>query len=168
MTFLISACGSSFHLARLTSAFILSHQDERHKYQKGVVCRWSIITSSPLWLRVEFAKFDVEFSENCSKDYVELSNSNFGKVCGNNLTGVSQVLRQTQINVTFTTDNSNEFGGFILKITSVGMIYVFSGSIVIKYCCIDVMKQQIMHALYRMSYFYIYYETTTVQSNCGV
>ena len=118
-------CGSSFQLARLTSAFISSPLDKTHKYQSGVVCQWTISTSSPLWLRVEFAKFDIEFSENCSKDSIEFSSSNLGKVCGNNITGVSRVVRQPKINITFSTDYSIEFSGFVLKVTSVGKSYIF-------------------------------------------
>ena len=88
------------------------------------MCHWSITTSSPLWLRVEFAKFDVELSDNCSKDSVDFSTSNLGKVCGNNLTGASHVVRQSRINVTFSTDFSNEVSGFVLKVTGVGMVHI--------------------------------------------
>lgn len=84
------------------------------------MCHWTITTSSPLWLHVEVAKFDLEFSEKCSKDSVNFSSSIIGKLCGNNLTGVSFVVKQAQINIVFMTDYNNENQGFIFKITGVG------------------------------------------------
>ena len=114
----ISACGSSLHLSQSASAIVMAPQDHNHKYQPGTVCRWSISTDSPLWLQIKIERLDLELSQDCTKDFVDVSS--IGAICAANFTGMSYVLKQTQINVTFVSNMMNEEEGFLLKITSVG------------------------------------------------
>ena len=96
----------------------MSSHGQNNKYQPDMLCRWSVSTDSPLWIHVEIEKLNLESSVNCTKDLVEVSS--IGKMCDHNLRGMSYVVKQRQINITFISDFSNEYEGFVLKITSVG------------------------------------------------
>ena len=83
-----------------------------------MVCKWYISTISPLWLYVEIEQFDLELSEKCTKDFVDVTS--VGRLCGSHLFRTSYVKKQTQLNVTFVSDMTTEADGFVWKITSVG------------------------------------------------
>ncbi|XP_067326675.1 cubilin [Anolis sagrei] len=81
-----SACGGTFHMER--GAFNSPNFPEA--YPQNVECVWNIRSSPGNRLQLSFTDFQMEESEGCTKDYVEiredsLSGQQMGRYCGNTL-----------------------------------------------------------------------------------
>lgn len=93
----------------------------RGLYRPGVVCKWSIATHRDLLLKITIDRLDVEKSPLCTKDYLQISNGN--KLC--DYQQYKEILVQSNMtDIMFISDLSNQFTGFVLMVTSVGMSYI--------------------------------------------
>ncbi|XP_061441668.1 cubilin [Rhineura floridana] len=81
-----SACGGTFHMER--GAFNSPNFPE--PYPPNIECVWNILSSPGNQLQLSFTEFQMEESEGCTKDYLEIREGNFsgllvGQYCGNSL-----------------------------------------------------------------------------------
>lgn len=84
--FRLSDCGGTFVAP---SGVISTPKYPTQNYDNKLTCEWAIVTDASHSLTFQFTDFDLEESENCTKDYVEISDPVFHKVlwkgCGNQL-----------------------------------------------------------------------------------
>ena len=104
------------HLLRHQSAIIHSPTNGLH-YPPATLCNWNVTTQPLLWLRINIERFSLEMSQNCSKDYVDVSG--LGRRCGMGDLG-SYVIKRSFIDMTFATDFDTEEEGFQISVVSVG------------------------------------------------
>ncbi|NXG01683.1 CUBN protein, partial [Sakesphorus luctuosus] len=81
-----SSCGGTFHMDR--GAFNSPGYPE--PYPLNSECVWTILSSPGNRLQLSFIAFQVEFSSNCTKDYLEIREGSetgtlAGRFCGNSL-----------------------------------------------------------------------------------
>ncbi|XP_029444624.1 cubilin [Rhinatrema bivittatum] len=81
-----SACGGTFHMER--GAF--NSPSYPDAYPPNTECIWTILSSPGNRLQLSFITFQLQNSENCTCDYVEIREGNatgqlVGKYCGNSL-----------------------------------------------------------------------------------
>ncbi|NXD11879.1 CUBN protein, partial [Nothocercus nigrocapillus] len=108
-----SSCGGTFHMER--GAF--SSPGYPEPYPLDTECVWKILSSPGNRLQLSFIAFQVEQSDGCTKDYLEIREGNetgvlAGRFCGNSLpvnytSTVGHVLW-----VKFVSDSSITAGGF--------------------------------------------------------
>ncbi|NWR90257.1 CUBN protein, partial [Furnarius figulus] len=82
----LSACGGTFHMDR--GAFNSPGYPE--PYPLNSECVWTILSSPGNRLQLSFIAFQMEFSHDCTKDYLEIREGNdtgmlAGRFCGNSL-----------------------------------------------------------------------------------
>ena len=94
------------------SAKNLSTGNYRNNYQ----CIYIITATSGNVITLEFVKFDLELSRNCSKDRLEITGRVKEALCGSNHT--NYVVHGTRVMLNFSTDSSVSRAGFIIRYTS--------------------------------------------------
>lgn len=111
---ILSDCGGKFIG---TNGVISTPGFPSENYENNKHCMWNIRTDQSHSLMFQFIDFDLETSDNCTKDYIEILDPVFNKLlwkgCG------SQMPNQTvfksernQLNVRLVTDNSTTAKGF--------------------------------------------------------
>ncbi|XP_006159809.2 LOW QUALITY PROTEIN: cubilin [Tupaia chinensis] len=80
----LSACGGTFHMGE----GIFNSPGYPEVYPPNVECVWNIISSPGNRLQLSFISFQLEDSQDCSKDFVEIREGNatghlVGRYCGN-------------------------------------------------------------------------------------
>ncbi|XP_063159632.1 cubilin [Candoia aspera] len=108
-----SACGGTFHMER--GAFNSPSFPE--PYPLNVECVWNLLSSPGNRLQLSFTDFQVEESEGCTKDYIEIREGNFsgplvGRYCGNSLPVNYTSITGHILWVTFVSDGSISRRGF--------------------------------------------------------
>ncbi|XP_071475764.1 cubilin [Marmota flaviventris] len=108
-----SACGGTFHMAE----GILDSPGYPEVYPPNMECVWNIVSSPGNRLQLSFISFQLEDSQNCSRDFVEIREGNatgplVGRYCGNFLPlNYSSVLGHI-LWIRFVSDGSGSGMGF--------------------------------------------------------
>ena len=110
----LSACGGKFSGIE---GIITTPKYPTHNYENSLNCEWNIKTDKSHSLTFQFLDFDLEKSENCSKDYVEIYDPVFDNVlwkgCGNQMPNQTIFKSQrNELNVRLVTDNDITTKGF--------------------------------------------------------
>ncbi|XP_006894385.1 PREDICTED: cubilin-like [Elephantulus edwardii] len=79
-----SACGGTFHMAEGT----FNSPGYPENYPSNIECVWNLVSSPGNQLQLSFITFQLEDSEDCNKDFVEIREGNatghlVGRHCGN-------------------------------------------------------------------------------------
>lgn len=107
-------CGGMF----VTSNGIISSTGyPTHNYENNLICEWSMKTDQSHSLVLQLLDFDLESSDNCTKDYLEVFdpvyNKTLWKGCGGQLPNVTTFKsQQNEINVRLVTDTALNAKGF--------------------------------------------------------
>ncbi|MBZ3891922.1 Cubilin [Sciurus carolinensis] len=108
-----SVCGGTFHMAE----GILDSPGYPEVYPPNMECVWNIVSSPGNRLQLSFISFQLEDSQNCSRDFVEIREGNatgrlVGRYCGNVLPlNYSSVLGHV-LWIRFVSDGSGSGLGF--------------------------------------------------------
>ncbi|XP_040824205.1 cubilin [Ochotona curzoniae] len=115
-----SACGGNFYMAegRFDSP---GYPDI---YPSNVECVWNIISSPGNRFQLSFISFQLEDSQNCSKDFVEIREGNatgqlVGRYCGNSLPHNYSSIMGHILWIRFVSDGSGSGTGFQASFTKV-------------------------------------------------
>ncbi|KAK9396207.1 cubilin [Crotalus adamanteus] len=108
-----SACGGTFHMER--GAFNSPSFPE--PYPLNIECVWNLLSSPGNRLQLSFTDFQVEESEGCTRDYIEIREGNFsgslvGRYCGNSLPVNYTSIIGHILWVKFVSDGSSSRRGF--------------------------------------------------------
>ncbi|XP_004860031.1 cubilin [Heterocephalus glaber] len=115
-----SACGGNFH--RATGTFETpSYPDV---YPPNSECVWSIISSPGNRIQLSFISFQLEDSQNCSKDFVEIREGNatgplVGRYCGSSLPRNYSSITEHLLWIRFVSDGSSNSMGFQATFTKI-------------------------------------------------
>ncbi|XP_008147050.2 cubilin [Eptesicus fuscus] len=108
-----SACGGDFHMAEGT----FDSPGYPEVYPSNVECVWNIVSSPGNRLQLSFITFQLEDSQDCSRDFVEIREENatghlLGRYCGNTLPlNYSSIVAQS-LWIRFVSDGSGSGTGF--------------------------------------------------------
>ena len=86
-------------------------------YSNDAKCLWEIERPVGYVVELTFLSFDLQQSQDCEADYVEIKHRSFywptvvGKFCGSSFPGVIQV-NDSKVYVEFNTDSSGKYTGF--------------------------------------------------------
>lgn len=110
----LSDCGGTFTGFQ---GFISTPKYPSHNYENKKNCEWNIRTDSAHSLTFQMIDFDLETSDNCTKDYVEIYDPVFNKQlwrgCGNQLPNDTIFSSQrNELNVRLVTDDTITAKGF--------------------------------------------------------
>ncbi|KAM5235406.1 cubilin [Ctenodactylus gundi] len=109
----MSACGGSFHMVE----GIFDSPGYPDVYPPSVECIWSIVSSPGNQIQLSFISFQLEDSQNCSRDFVEVREGNatghlVGRYCGNSLPHNYSAIIEHILWVRFVSDGSGSGTGF--------------------------------------------------------
>ncbi|XP_048577046.1 cubilin [Nematostella vectensis] len=122
-----SACRVSSEYSRNTrkdsSSGEISSYEYPNKYENHVTCIWSISGSNWYRYKLTFESFDLEPSDNCVADFVEIRDGYsfkevLGRFCGNKTIPEPVYTSGEFLWMKFKTNNSTRYGGFKAKYTS--------------------------------------------------
>uniref|UniRef100_A0A4X2M7T4 Cubilin n=1 Tax=Vombatus ursinus TaxID=29139 RepID=A0A4X2M7T4_VOMUR len=107
-----SACGGTFHMAE----GVFNSPGYPDIYPPNVECVWNIPSSPGNQLQLSFITFQLEESENCTKDYLEIREGNAtghlaGRYCGHSLSNYTSVVGHV-LWIKFVSDGSGSGLGF--------------------------------------------------------
>ncbi|XP_015441120.1 cubilin isoform X1 [Pteropus alecto] len=108
-----SACGGSFHMAE----GIFNSPGYPEIYPSNVECVWNIVSSPGNRLQLSFITFQLEDSQDCSRDFVEIREGNttghlVGRYCGNVLPLNYSSIAGHALWIRFVSDGSGSGVGF--------------------------------------------------------
>lgn len=87
-----------------------------HNYEDNLICDWSIMTDKSHSIVLQLLDFDLEDSNNCTKDFLEvfdpIYNKTLWKGCGSQLPNATFKSEQNAINVRLVTDDAINAKGF--------------------------------------------------------
>ena len=104
------ACGSN---RTVNGPGTIHNPQSNGYYERDVACEWNIRGNGGKHLVLTFNKLDLEVSEGCQNDYVEIEN--VGRYCKPDQTGITIEVRSDRATVRFVTNMENEKSGFELK-----------------------------------------------------
>ncbi|XP_036131390.1 cubilin [Molossus molossus] len=115
-----SACGGDFHMAEGT----LNSPGYPEVYPSDVECVWNIVSSPGNRLQLSFITFQLEESQDCRRDFVEIRKENatghlVGRYCGNALPLTSPSLVAHSLWIRFVSDASGTGTGFQATFASI-------------------------------------------------
>ncbi|XP_010605410.1 cubilin [Fukomys damarensis] len=115
-----SACGGNFH--RASGTFETPGYPDI--YPLNAECVWNIISSPGNRIQLSFISFQLEDSQNCSKDFVEIREGNatgplVGRYCGSSLPHNYSSVTEHLLWVRFVSDGSSSSGGFQATFTKI-------------------------------------------------
>lgn len=110
----LSDCGGTFSGSH---GVISTPKYPTQNYENKKNCEWNIKTDESHSLTFQFTDFDLESSENCSKDFVEIYDPLFDKQlwkgCGNQMPNRTVFKSErNQLNIRLTTDETTTAKGF--------------------------------------------------------
>ncbi|XP_006766106.1 PREDICTED: cubilin, partial [Myotis davidii] len=108
-----SACGGDFHMAEGT----FDSPGYPEVYPSNVECVWNIVSSPGNRLQLSFITFQLEDSQDCSRDFVEIREENatghlVGRYCGNTLPLNYSSIVAHNLWIRFVSDGSGSGTGF--------------------------------------------------------
>ncbi|XP_005856789.1 PREDICTED: cubilin, partial [Myotis brandtii] len=108
-----SACGGDFHMAEGT----FDSPGYPEVYPSNVECVWNIVSSPGNRLQLSFITFQLEDSQDCSRDFVEIREENatghlVGRYCGNTLPLNYSSIVAHSLWIRFVSDGSGSGTGF--------------------------------------------------------
>ncbi|XP_074049030.1 cubilin [Macrotis lagotis] len=108
-----SACGGAFHMVE----GVISSPSYPDIYPPNVECVWNIPSSPGNQLQLSFITFQLEESEGCTKDYLEIHEGNVtgplvGRYCGHSLSFNYTSIVGHNLWIRFVSDGSNSGVGF--------------------------------------------------------
>ncbi|XP_053215446.1 cubilin [Podarcis raffonei] len=108
-----SACGGTFHMER--GAFNSPNFPE--PYPPNIECVWNILVSPGNRLQLSFTDFQMEASDDCNKDYLEIREANVsghlvGRFCGDSVLENYTSITGHGLWVIFVSDASGDGRGF--------------------------------------------------------
>ncbi|EDO47292.1 predicted protein, partial [Nematostella vectensis] len=117
--------GYNFHASYETVNFHsssgeISSYEYPNKYENHVTCIWSISGSNWYRYKLTFESFDLEPSDNCVADFVEIRDGYsfkevLGRFCGNKTIPEPVYTSGEFLWMKFKTNNSTRYGGFKAK-----------------------------------------------------
>ncbi|XP_023561215.1 cubilin [Octodon degus] len=115
-----SACGGSFHMA----AGIFETPGYPDVYPPNTECVWNIRSSPSNRIQLSFMSFQLEASQDCSKDFVEIREGNstghlVGRYCGSSLPQNFSVTVENLMWIRFVSDGSHNSMGFQASFTMI-------------------------------------------------
>uniref|UniRef100_U3KLX7 Cubilin n=1 Tax=Oryctolagus cuniculus TaxID=9986 RepID=U3KLX7_RABIT len=115
-----SACGGTFYMAE--GGFDSPGYPD--VYPPNVECVWNIVSSPGNQLQLSFISFQLEDSQNCSKDFMEIREGNatgqlVGRYCGNSLPHNYSSIVGHVLWIRFVSDGSGSGTGFQASFTKV-------------------------------------------------
>ncbi|KAL5234243.1 hypothetical protein ACI65C_001653 [Semiaphis heraclei] len=120
----VESCGGYFDTFNGTIKFPDSNTSLT--YQSNMNCAWTIDVNSSRVVNMSFVWIDIEKSNICSYDYVEILNGDdedgkvLGKFCGNSLPLNNSIISDSYtVKVRFRSDGSKNFRGFQLNYTTI-------------------------------------------------
>uniref|UniRef100_A0A8C3CRJ2 Cubilin n=1 Tax=Cairina moschata TaxID=8855 RepID=A0A8C3CRJ2_CAIMO len=127
-----SSCGGTFHMDR--GAFNSPGYPE--SYPLNTECVWTILSSPGNRLQLSFITFQVEYSDGCTKDYLEIREQNAtgrlaGRFCGNSLPSNYTSTVGHILWVKFVSDSSGTGVGFRATFSHWEILVIFS----LETCC---------------------------------
>ncbi|XP_063985313.1 cubilin homolog [Diachasmimorpha longicaudata] len=110
-----SACGGDYYAESGT----LTSPGYPDSYTMNAECEWTLRTAPGNGITLTFSKFNIEYSENCDRDYLEIrEQSAIGKIigvyCGNNINAVES---REEIWIKFKSDGVGTGEGFTAEYT---------------------------------------------------
>lgn len=111
---LSEACGGELTSEEGT----LASPNYPRSYPNSANCEWTLITSPGNKVYVVFEKFDVEYSEQCNEDYLEIREDNgggnlLGVYCGTEIPTNTTIA--SKLYIKFHSSNKNNGKGFVLQ-----------------------------------------------------
>uniref|UniRef100_A0A8C6W9S3 Cubilin n=1 Tax=Nannospalax galili TaxID=1026970 RepID=A0A8C6W9S3_NANGA len=108
-----SACGGTFHMVDGT----FNSPGYPDYYPAYVECVWDIVSSPGNQLQLSFISFQLENSQNCNRDFVEIREGNatghlLGRYCGNSLPHNYSSIMGHSLWIRFVSDGSGSGTGF--------------------------------------------------------
>ena len=91
-------------------------------YPDSMVCLWTIQCSPETALRMTYYDFQLEDIPFCNSDYIIVSNKRERECARINVPYFLETGLQ-QINVTFVTDNVNQYRGFLINFAAKGKVF---------------------------------------------
>lgn len=92
---MFSVCGGYLRATNETQRFYSHPKYGQRNYKGNMDCTWTIQSDPDYSVQLTFEVFEVEHTENCSLDYVEIYDYSgpdtkyFGKYCGNSVSCLS-------------------------------------------------------------------------------
>ena len=113
------ACSNRGYVSTLTGTFgEFASTDYPLAYPNDVKCSWELQVSAANLIQLTFHSFDLQQSQNCTADYVEIKQGKYrfksqviGKFCGSSLP-VSLQSNYSKVFVDFVADSSGRYPGF--------------------------------------------------------
>ncbi|XP_058537778.1 cubilin isoform X1 [Neofelis nebulosa] len=115
-----SACGGTFHMAE----GIFNSPGYPEVYPSNVECVWNIVSSPGNRLQLSFITFQLEDSQDCNRDFVEIREGNatgtlVGRYCGNVLPLNYSSIVGHRLWIQFVSDGSGSGIGFQATFTNI-------------------------------------------------
>ncbi|XP_003786834.1 cubilin [Otolemur garnettii] len=115
-----SACGGTFHMAE----GIFDSPGYPEVYPPNTECVWNIVSSPGSQLQLSFISFQLEDSQDCSRDFVEIREENatghlVGRYCGHSLPDNFSSTIEHSLWVKFVSDGSGSGIGFQAMFTKI-------------------------------------------------
>ncbi|KAF6371602.1 cubilin [Rhinolophus ferrumequinum] len=115
-----SACGGNFHMTE----GVFNSPGYPEVYPSNVECVWNIVSSPGNRLQLSFITFQLEESQDCSRDFVEIREGNatghlVGRYCGNVLPVNYSSIVGHSLWIRFVSDGSSSGTGFQATFTNV-------------------------------------------------
>ncbi|TKR76615.1 hypothetical protein L596_017729 [Steinernema carpocapsae] len=126
LSYALAECGGEIKLKENAGSFskTLSSPGFPLPYHHDMECVWNITAPANRIISVKFTDFDIEMSNDCRFDYVELFNgineteaNSLGKLCGDVLPPSQMFSTGRNMVVKFKSDRSNAKAGFRLVLT---------------------------------------------------
>ncbi|CAC5377327.1 unnamed protein product [Mytilus coruscus] len=114
--FIRAACGVTKFILPRQSKIIIFPGHSQAPYLPNVQCTWSLNTGVSLWFKINIDTLNLEHSDGCQKDYLQVGNSTF---CGS-LYNKEIVQRINTVKIMFVSDGDIGGIGFILSVSAVG------------------------------------------------
>ncbi|CAG2237802.1 unnamed protein product [Mytilus edulis] len=114
--FIRAACGVTKFILQRQSQIIIFPGHSQATYLPNVQCTWTFNTSASLWFKINIDTLNLEHSDGCRKDYLQVGNSTF---CGR-LYNKEIVHRSNTVKIMFVSDGYIGGIGFILSVSAVG------------------------------------------------
>lgn len=115
-----SECGGYLRATNRTQTFFSHPRFGHRNYKRNLYCNWRIQADPESSVKIKFIDFEVEHSDRCDYDSVEISeeqsyqrNANHGTYCGNRVIFIfSDVMKSNKSNIIFSFYSIAEASGY--------------------------------------------------------
>ncbi|XP_037956128.1 dorsal-ventral patterning protein tolloid [Teleopsis dalmanni] len=118
-------CGGYLRAINRTQIFYSHPRFDIRPYKRNMYCIWRIQADPESSVKIKFLQFDIEYSDRCDYDFVEIteessyeSNTNHGRYCGRKMPPTVISYSDTML-IRFQTDESTSLKGFEVSFSAV-------------------------------------------------